>query len=221
MAKKRAVGEGSIYRRKDGRYEVAIYSLTTTGTRQRIRAYTTTRAEADEKLTELKHQIQQGIPVPDKTWKLGTYLDHWLEDVVRPSRRPKTYELYEGTVRLNLKPDLGTRSLRQLSVPMLQQYLDQQLASGKSVRKVQVIRSVLSAALTRAQREELLTRNVARLVELPTWERQRILPWTTGEAAKFLDAAESEPTYLAFVLLVLYEKFAGEPQGPPELQQDV
>ena len=39
------------------------------------------------------------------------------------------------------------------------------------MRKVQVMRTVLSAALTRAMREELVIRNVARLVELPEWKR--------------------------------------------------
>jgi len=41
--------------------------------------------------------------------------------------------------------------------------LNQRLEKGDSVRKVQVMRTVLSAALTRAVREELLVRNVARL----------------------------------------------------------
>ena len=35
------------------------------------------------------------------------------------------------------------------------------------------MRTVLSAALTRAVREELIVRNVARLVELPEWQRRR------------------------------------------------
>lgn len=213
MARKRAVGEGTIYRRKDGRYEIAVKAEANVGTRKRIRAYANSRAEADEKLTELKRQIQQGIPLPDKAWRLGPYLDHWLEEVVRPTRRATTYELYEGTVRLNLKPDLGTYRLRQLSVLTLQRYLNQQLASGKSIRKVQVIRTVLSAALTRAQREELLTHNVARLVELPTWERQKIRPWTLDEAGRFLEASAPEPTHLAFLLLVLYGLRRGEVLG--------
>jgi integrase len=213
MARKRAVGEGSIYRRQDGRYEVAIYSLTTAGTRKRIRGYAATRAEADEKLTALKRQIQQGIPLPDKTWKLGAYLDYWLEQVVHQNRRPATYERYEIIARLYLKPSLGGRPLSRLTVPIVQTFLNRQLGVGQSLRNVQIIREVLSSALTRAMREELVSRNVARLVELPTWERDDIVPWTSDEARRFLESARGDALHAAFVLLMLCGLRRGEVLG--------
>lgn len=212
MAKKRAVGEGTIYRRQDGRYEVALRSLTTAGTYKRIRRYTHTRAEASELLTELKRQVQQGVPMPDRTWRLGEYLDYWLENVVRIDRRLATQELYEATVRLNLKPGLGRYSLQQLTVPLVQQFVNQQLDEGHhSLRKVQIMRTVLSAALTNAMREELLGRNVARLVKFGERKHGRkIAPWTVEELRAFLAAAEPGPL---FVLSALYGMRRGEVLG--------
>ncbi len=58
--------------------------------------------------------------------------------------------------------ELGTSSLSRLSVSMVQSFLNQKISEGHSVRKVQIIRTVLSAALGRAVREELVGRNVAR-----------------------------------------------------------
>ena len=46
------------------------------------------------------------------------------------------------------------------------------------------MKTVLSSALTRAMREELVMRNVARLAELPTWERKPITPWTAGRGPR-------------------------------------
>jgi len=46
---------------------------------------------------------------------------------------------------------------------MVQEFLNRRLQTGDSIRKIQVMRTVLSAALTRADREELIVRNVARL----------------------------------------------------------
>lgn len=66
-----------------------------------------------------------------------------------------------------MKPRVGSHKLATLSVGNVQQFLNQRLEQGDSIRKVQIMRTVLSAALTRARREELITRNVARLVELP------------------------------------------------------
>jgi hypothetical protein len=103
-------------------------------------------------------------------------------------------------IRLYLIPGLGTRRLNRLSVAAVQMFLNQRLEKGDSVRKVQIMRTVLSAALTRAVREELIQRNVARLVELPQWQRATIRPWTADEAKQFLGAARSDPLYPAFVL---------------------
>jgi hypothetical protein len=90
--------------------------------------------------------------------------------------RPATYALYETNVRLYLKPGLGSRKLAQLSIADVQRFLGQRLEKGDSVRKVQIMRTVLSAALTRAVREELIVRNVARLVELPEWRPKPVRP---------------------------------------------
>jgi integrase len=62
-------------------------------------------------------------------------------------------------------------------------------------------------------REELTVRNLARLTELPTWERQPITPWTPDEARQFLTAARTDPLHPAFVLLLLYGIRRGEVLG--------
>ncbi|HJP68132.1 MAG TPA: site-specific integrase [Sphingomicrobium sp.] len=207
-----ANGEGTIYRRKDGRYEAAAYLLTTSGNRKRVRVYGKTRHEVHDKLTKVKARADDGVPIPDHKTKLADYLDYWLEAMVRPNRRPRTYELYEATVRLNLKPRLGQHSLSRLSVPVVQAFFNQELQSH-SVRKVQIMRTVLSSALTRANREELVSRNVARLVELPTSERAEIQPWSIHEVKQFLDAAQPHQYCPAYVLLTFYGLRRGEVLG--------
>lgn len=62
-------------------------------------------------------------------------------------------------------------------------------------------------------REELISRNVARLVELPEWRPGDVRPWTVDEARQFLAACEFDPLNAAFVLLVLYGLRRGEVLG--------
>jgi integrase len=212
-AGRRLNGEGSVTRRADGRWMGRFYAWTSTGTRKRITVYGRTRKEATEKMREAQEHNRQGIPVPDRAWKLGDWLDHWLEHVVSLNRRPATYRLYEMTVRLYLKPGLGNSSLTRLSASGVQAFFNGQLAAGRSIRTVQVMKTVLSSALSRAMREELVVRNVARLAELPTWERKPVTPWTAAEARAFLEAAKNDPLYPAFVLLLLYGLRRGEVLG--------
>lgn len=136
-----------------------------------------------------------------------------LENVVKPSRRPATYALYESIVRLYLKPGLGHYYLRRLSVANIQQFLNRKLTEGHSVRNVHLMRQILSAALTRAGREELVSRNVARMVDLPGWEPGEVRPWSADEALAFLRTAKPDPLYPAFVLLLLYGMRRGEVLG--------
>ena len=209
---RRANGEGTVYRRRDGRFEAAAYVPTSSGRRKRIRVYAATRAEAHNRLVTELDRAHRGLPVADRAWRLGDYLDYWLP-IVKRTKRPTTYLAYESIVRLYLKPGLGARSLTQLTVSELQRYLDGQIEAGRSVRTVQKQRTVLSAALTRAQREELIVRNVAHHVELPQWLRKEIRPWTAEQLAAFLTAARFDPLYPVFVLLALYGLRRGEVLG--------
>lgn len=213
MGARKRNGEGTISGpRKDGRYVGAFYAPTNTGTTKRVYVYGRTHAEAHEKLIAEQAKVMAGIPVPAQSWKLGAYLDYWLEHVVKPTRRPATVAPYEINIRVHLKPGLGKHQLRRLSVPTLQAFLNGKIKSGQSVRNVQILRQILSAALSRAMREELVVRNVARLVELPTWEAAEVVPWSDAEALSFLAAPANDPLHPALVLL-LYGLRRGEVLG--------
>jgi integrase len=211
--RRRINGDGSVYKRQDGYWVGAFYAHTTSGARKRVVVYGKTLDEARAKLGKAQEQARSGIPVPDESWKLGPYLHYWLEHVVKHNRRPATYALYETNIRLYLAPGLGARQLKQLSVASVQMFLNQRLEKGDSIRKVQIMRTVLSAALTRAVREELIPRNIARLVELPQWQRGTIRPWKADEAKCFLTVARADPLYAAFLLLILYGLRRGETLG--------
>lgn len=210
---KRANGEGSIYRRGDGRWGASAFVDTVNGRRKRVHVYARTRQEVHDQLAEKLTQARAGIRTPDKEWTVGAYLDYWLSTVVAAKNRPRTVELYEGTIRLYLKPALGTIRLTKLRVQDVQAMLNHHLEHGISLRSLHQMRSVLRAALSRAQREELVVRNVAKLVDLRPWERQPIRPWTTEEAAQFLEAARPHRLYPAFVLLLVYGMRRGEVLG--------
>lgn len=213
MSGRRVTGEGSVYRRKDGRWEAAAYLPTAAGTRRRLRVYAKSRAEAHEKLRARLTDADRGIPTPERSWTVAAYLDYWMRDVAPLKLRPKTIEGYESLIRVHLKPLIGGQSLTRLTVPILQQALNHYLAEGHSIRTVRATRTVLSAALTRAMREELVTRNVARLVELPAEQPKEVTPWTPQESARFLSVAQDDPLFPAYLLLMVYGLRRGELLG--------
>jgi integrase len=98
-------------------------------------------------------------------------------------------------------------------LPTFSDFLTQSSLKAQSVRNVQLMRHILSAALTRATRDELISRNVARLAELPGWEPGEVRPWSADEGLSFLRVAKHDPLYPAFVLLLFYGMRRGEVLG--------
>ena len=210
---RKANGEGSIYRRTDGRYGGSVFVELTDGTRKRVHVYSKNRQEVHDRLAEKISLDRRGIRTPDKEWTVGSYLDYWMQTVVAVKDRPRTASNYEGVVRVHLKPTLGHLRLSKLSVQDFQRLLNGKLASGTSIRTVHAIRSVLRAALSRAAREELVLRNVAKLVEIPAWHRKPITPWTPPQSIAFLNAARDHRWYGAYLMLLTYGMRRGEVLG--------
>jgi len=208
---RRQRGAGTVTKRKDGRFEAATYVNTLSGIK-RVRRYAKTRSEAEAILVELRNKNSSGLLTSSKEQKFGDYLDYWLL-VVKSKIRQSTFVSYETTVRLYLKPGLGNKYLTRLSVADVQNYLDNQSRLGKSNRNLQKMRVVLSAALKRAQQEERVMRNVARLAEIPMYKPKEVVPWDLHQLGKFLDAASNHPFYPIFVLMSLYGLRTGEALG--------
>lgn len=173
--RKRANGEGTIYRRADGRYEGAAVVPVRGGGRRRVGVYAATRQEAREKLDQVLDDARQGTPRAVRKQTVGDYLDYWLAHVVRPELRPTTYSGYETMARQHIKPVLGGRYLVDLSpadVRRLLAVLREKKTTGHgggprtlSPRMVQFAHAVLRNALSNAVREELVGRNVAKMVK--------------------------------------------------------
>ncbi len=72
---------------------------------------------------------------------------------------------------------------------------------------------MLRTALTAATREELVTRNVASLVEAPKVVSRETTPWSLDETLTFLEEARRDPLYAAFVLAIAMGLRRGEVLG--------
>ncbi|MEV6048224.1 tyrosine-type recombinase/integrase [Streptomyces xanthochromogenes] len=205
-------GAGTITKRKDGRYQCAVYVLQPDGTRARKFAYGKTWEECDAKRRELLDKVASGTPVPTRSAKLSEWLSFWLESVVKPRRKLSTYDKYETHVRLYLAPMIGGKRLESLGTADVRRLL-LQLEKNTTAATAKESHRVLRSALSAACREELITRNVAKLVEPPRAEARELRPWTLDETLDFLAAARTDPLYAAFVLAIAMGLRRGEIVG--------
>src|SRR5680860_406084 len=210
---KRANGEGSIWKKPDGRWCGATYAATNRGGRKRVDVYGKTRTEAREKLTALQRDLDRGVRVPEESWSLQDYLTHWLEQVVKPHRAPKTYQGYELVVRRHVVPTLGKRRLRGLSVSDVRRLIQTLEERGMGTRGVQQVHAVLRNGLQSAMRDELVVRNVASLVQVktPRYEVGRGL--SVDQARTLLEASRTDRLHALYVLAVYLGLRRGELLG--------
>ncbi|WP_322756372.1 site-specific integrase [Frankia sp. Cas3] len=199
---KRGNGEGSIYQRKDGRWVGSVHVLTPDGRRVRKSAYGATRKEVAAKLAELISKTQKGLAASEDTRRVGEYLEAWLTDVVRHRLRPTTYHSYSINVRNHLIPGLGRKRLGTLRPGDVRTFLVAKREEGLSARTVQYLHAILRAALQHAVREELLSRNVAKLVQPGPVRRDEINPLTAVEARALLAAAKGHRFYPLYAVAV-------------------
>lgn len=188
---KRGQNEGSIYKRKDGRWTSCINLGWKDGKLKRKYFYGETRADVQKALTKALRDKEQGLPAAVERQTVAQFLDRWLEDHAKPKIRPKTYRSYELYIRLHLKPKIGRLQLEKLA-PQHVQTMMKELTEEVSANTARYARTILRVALAAALKWGLVARNVAALVDPPTHRKITIAPLTPEEARTFLDALKGD-----------------------------
>jgi integrase len=194
MAKRRGNKEGSIYKRKDGRWcaQVSVNG-------RRLTKYGKTQTEVREWLKETISQVDSGIVVTPQT--LGEFLTAWLE-AIKPSIRPNTYTTYKVQIVHHITPDLGEIKLRDLRADHIQRFYAAKLESGTGRSTVRMCHAVLHRALENAVKWGLLTRNVCVAVDKPKAKKTEMSVWDAKQVGRFLQAAQGHRWEALFYLAV-------------------
>jgi integrase len=201
--RRRANRTGSIYKRADGRWSGELTVREADGVERRQYVYGKTRAEVEAKLSELRAKADSGVPITPGSLTVERYLTEWLDQIVGQRVRPNTLAAYRYTADKYLIPDLGSTKLGQLGARDLRLYLDSLRRRGIGVRTIQYVHSTLRAALEDAVREELLAKNVAKLVRVPREERPERVPLRVEEIRALLKATRDDRLHAMFVTLAL------------------
>jgi integrase len=155
---------------------------------------------------------------------------------------PATYVNYELFVRLHIAPRLGARRLDRLNVRDVQTWINEVpylsvLRAGQDVARSENkrrccavgkccearlssrtgndIRACLRAALTQAVTEDLVTKNMANSMKLPSVRKRKGKARSSEEGRQFLESARSECDllYAVYVLILVLGLRKGEVLG--------
>jgi integrase len=198
---RRGNGEGTISRRKDGRWEGRYYVPTEDGPKRKV-IYGKTRAEVSEKLTKALSDRANGIVYDNENITIGEYLDVWLKGSVYGSVRQSTYDRDTNLVNNHIKPVLGSLKLKKLNSAHVQNFYRNRLDTGLSASTVRKIHDILRRGLAQAVDWHLTQRNVANVVKPPRPVPKEIVALSTDETRRLLDAAAEGRLEALYVLAV-------------------
>ena len=206
---RRGHGEGSIYKREDGRWTAQI----TVGPGQRRYMYGKTRHEVQEQLTAALRNQDLGMLATGPNQTVGQYLERWLKDVAKPGVRPRTFIRYQQLIMSHAIPLLGRRPLPKLMPQDLQTLYAAKTNEGLAPRTVGHIHRVLHRALGDAVRWGLVPRNVCDAVAPPRVVKKEMRSLTIEESRKLLAAAGEDPLEALYYLALTSGMRQGELLG--------
>ena len=206
---KRGSGEGSISRRKDGRWmaQISLGNDLATGKPKRRTFYGKTRQEVAEKLRKALADFKEGGFIDTGKMTVEVWFRKWLDIYSKPKVRISTWESYNSVFRRHIAPTIGHLLLKDLRPEHLQQLYNDKLANGRvdgkgglSATTVSYIHAVLHQGFKQAVLEQLVFRNVAESVNKPKKKRHEVTPLTIDEVNTLLTTAREDRLFPALLV---------------------
>lgn len=215
MAKKRANGEGSIRKRKDGRWEGRYTTGHDPETGKAIYKNVLGRSQAEVK-EKLKQAIGEAQALDiNKAGKytVGDWMEVWFQDYAKIKVRPSSHQTYQGYIHNHIRPNIGDIPLEKLTSLDLQKFYKKLLTTGRvdrveakgqpkglSAKTVRNIHQILSSGLKLAQEQRLILTNPAEGCALPRVEHQEMKTLTTVQLASFFREARESGVFELYYL---------------------
>ena len=207
---KRANGEGSIWRREDGRWE-ARYSLgydPMTGKPIRKTIYGKTQKEVREKLVNILSEIARNEHFEPTKLTVEDWLNMWLEEYAF-DKRYSTLKGYKAQINKHIVPALGSCKLQDLTplkVQLFYNSLSRPDENGKTLspKSVKNVHIVLRAAMQQAVEIELIRNNPCSRAKLPKICKPEIRPLNEDQIREFMELAQADEIYGVALRVILF-----------------
>ncbi|SCY80900.1 Site-specific recombinase XerD [Lachnospiraceae bacterium XBB2008] len=210
MSSKRNNGEGSIYKRKDGRWCAAYYDQNY----KRKYVYGGSRTEVKNKLADLQRKREDQQANADNDYTLESWIDEYLRMYKKNSLKPTTYGDYLTILDKHITGSwLGQTKLDEVDLDMLQRYYNEKTEAGYSAKTISHIKSLINGSFQVAVRRKLVNDNPNQYAVIPPKKRYEGKTLTKEEVKRIIDGDRSDELYPIVLTTVLTGMRKGEVLG--------
>ena len=193
---KRSNGEGTIYKRKDGRWCGAYFD------EQYNRHYVYAKSQTEVK-KKLKEKQSQGT-LKHKSYLFQDWISDFLVNYKKNELRAGTYDRYRGHFRKHIQNSwIGNMKLENIKSGDLQKYYNQKLDEGYNSKTVRAIEVIINEALNMAFMLRMIPQNPNLLATIPKKVKYEAKILTMDEIDIILTEAQEEELY-PLVVTALY-----------------
>ena len=214
MAKRRANGEGSIRKRKDGRWEGRYTAGHDPDTGKQIfkNVLGKSQAEVKEKLKKAMEEAKTIDFTRSDEYTVGEWLQTWFEIYSKPHIRASTARYYQGFMDLHVIPRIGDIKLNKLTSLDIQKLYNDLRENGR-VRKeqkgkqpglsssfVRGVHTMLHNSLEQAVNDQLIATNPTENCKIPKLEKPEMKILKPEQISAYLKAADERGLLPLFFL---------------------
>lgn len=162
-----ANGEGSVWDRPDGRAGAALYVPTPDGAQQRVTTTKKSKREARKWLRKMLADRDGGLVINTDNPTVAEYFASWLEDSVRVSVKPVTYEHYKRISKNHVLPSLGHLRMKAVTARHIQALHAKKLDAGYAIGTRRHVHTTIGKAFSQAAAWGDIPMNPAAHVSVP------------------------------------------------------
>lgn len=220
MGRRRANNEGSISKRKDGRWIVSLTAgINDNGKPKKIYRYAKTQSEAVLLLNKLKAELLIGVDATKGNMKICDWCQTWL-DTYKKKLAPSTRTSYQTNLRVHINEYIGGVAINKLTTAQIQYMLDSIYGNGEnSLSLVIKVFNVLNGAILKAIELGMIVKNPCTAIEFPKNNKKKIRVFSIEEKRAFIKELEHEDSKALFITYL----FSGARLGelPPLRWKDI
>ena len=200
-------GEGSVYKRADGKWVTEV-SLPKDhlGRRRRRKRIATTKKQAEQIRRSLLADIEAGQIEADGSTTVTEWCRDWLAGAARLTCEERTRAGYKYALDRWVLPHVGRYQLRELHVGHIERMQISLLDADLSVGTVRVARRALSSALSHAVTRRHIGHNPVRSIRAPDYpgdQKPIHKPFTDEQAQHLLAVCKDHPDAMVAALVTV------------------
>lgn len=167
-----------------------------------------------DRVRELENERDSGnVRKAGDRWKVDQWLNHWFENIAKPSVKYKAAAAYRTAVYHHLIPGLGGQWMDKVEPDHFERLYARIIANGRKPATAHQVHRTARTAWGEAERRGLIKRNPVALAKAPRVEEEEVEPFELDEIQRLLKACLSRRNGVRFIIALVHGTRQGETIG--------